>query len=197
MTTNDIRDIVHDGVSPAKAAAKLKISNSTMHGRTTWHKRKVTEVAAPMRSGAYARTVRIHELLHANHSPQPVRRSKYPALAENAIEDVRVHAVYWPRSMPVKANRDCLATALQQLHNLPPMALLGRADDWNISLLVALRAMAIVNRLGFTSRKAARNRYRMQNKLTAAFGPIVAEKLGEILDRACKAKRSKVALAAR
>jgi hypothetical protein len=96
--------------------------------------------------------------------------------------------------MPRRANRDCLATALREIRNLPPMALLGRSDDWNKSLLAALRAMAILHRVGHVSGKATKNTYRLRDKMLAAFGPTVAEKLGEILNRVVRAKRSVKAL---
>ena len=170
-----------------------KFRDSPYGGRTQWNKRKVSAIAAPMNRGAYARTIRIHETLHANYSKAP-RKSKYPPVAENAIEDARVHSVYWPRSMPRKANRDCLAAALSDMRSIPPMALLGRAEDWNNSLLVALRAMAILSRLGCTTRHVSSNRARLHSRIVNAFGPIVADKLEEILGKV-KTRRGK-ALAA-
>jgi len=56
---NDIRDIVRDGVQPDRAADNLRIVNSARGGHTTWHKRKVACIAAPMRGGAQSRTIRI------------------------------------------------------------------------------------------------------------------------------------------
>src|SRR6185503_11325818 len=103
MPTIDLRDVLHDGVLPRRAADNLTICDSAHGGRTTWRKRKVATIAAPMCAGAYARTIRIHELLHANRTPARNNR-KYPALAQNAIEDARVHLVYWPESMPRRAN---------------------------------------------------------------------------------------------
>lgn len=171
----DLRNIVHDGVKSDRASESLTVTHSTHGGRTTWHKRKVISVAAPLTTGAHARTIRLHEILHANRSPLRQRR-KYPELAVQAIEDARVHMVYWPSSMPRRANRDCLTAALLDARTIPPMIALGKADDWNVNLLVALRSMAIVKRLG-----DQRHSTRLQTRLQAAFGPIIVEKLAEIL----------------
>jgi hypothetical protein len=178
----DIRDIIHDGVQPDRAAENLTITDSARGGFTKFKRRRVEKIAAPLGAGAMARTIRIHELLHANKT-SPRRNRKVHPIAENAIEDARVHGIYWPDSMPERANRDCLAAALADLRSIPPMAALARADDWNKSLLVALRAMAILNRLGSVSRRAYRNAGRLEKRLIAAFGPIVVEKLNEILGK--------------
>ena len=171
----DIRNLIHDGVKSNRAADNLRVVHSTHGGRTTWHKRKVISIAAPLQSGALARTIRIHETLHANNSPLRQCR-KYPEVAVQAIEDARVHSVYWPRSMPDKANRDCLTAALLDMRTIPSMIALGRAEDWNVKLLVALRCMSIVTRLG-----ERRHTTRLQSRLLAAFGPIITDKLTEIL----------------
>jgi hypothetical protein len=143
-----IKNIVRDGVRPDRAADNLNIINCNVRagGFTDFQKRKVVRISVPLASGAYARTVRIHELLHANNS-QPPRKSKYPLLAQNAIEDARVHSVYWPNSMPRKANRDCMAAALADMRSIRPMAELGCAETWNRTLLIALRVMSIFSRL--------------------------------------------------
>src|SRR5688572_26579075 len=155
-----VRELVHHGVKPDRAAANLKVRNSTAGGCTTFAKRKVVEIQAPLASGAYARTVRIHELLHANNSPMP-RKSKFSDLACQAIEDARVHSVYWPHSMPRRANRDCLAAALADLRTIRPMAELKSAEVWNRTLLIALRTMAIIKRLNSNaSKRDYRNRER-------------------------------------
>ena len=74
------------------------------------------------------------------------------------------------------------------------MAALGRADDWNRNLLVALRCKAILARLGSVSRSVYKLRKRLDKRVINAFGPIVAEKLEEILHKV-KKRRGK-ALAA-
>ena len=141
--SNDIRDIVHDGVQRDRAADNLQVVDSPRGGFTRFKRKRVSKIAAPLGAGALARTIRIHELLHANNT-SPRRNRKVHPLAENAVEDARVHSLYWPDSMPQRANRDCLAAALADLRTIPPMAALARADDWNLNLLVALRAMAIL-----------------------------------------------------
>ena len=142
----DIRDIVRAGVRTDRAAQSLKVYHQPRGGLTTYRKKCVASVSAPMVKGAVVRTIRIHELLHANNSPTRHSR-KFHAIA-NAVEDVRVHSVYWPPTMPQRANRDCLATALTDIRSLPPMALVENSEQWNICLLVALRSLAIVRRLG-------------------------------------------------
>ena len=95
-----------------------------------------------------------------------------------------MHKVYWPDNMPKQAHRDCLATALKEMHGLPPMAALGRAEDWNKCLLVALRALAIVDRfaeMGGVSKRTGKHLDRLQARIASAFGPVVWEQLVEIL----------------
>ena len=66
MVTNrtkiDIRDIVHDGVRPDRAADNLRVSHSANGGFTTYRKKRVVSVQAPMTNSAEARTIRIHEM---------------------------------------------------------------------------------------------------------------------------------------
>ena len=103
MTTatkkTDIRDIVRAGIRPDRAAEKIKVYHQATGGLTTYAKKRVASVSAPMVRGAEARTIRIHELLHANYSPTTQSRKFHP-LANNAIEDARVHTVYWPQTLP-------------------------------------------------------------------------------------------------
>lgn len=171
----DIRDIIHDGVTANRAAEDLEVVSSPYGGFTEYHKKRVAKIAAPMANGAYARTIRIHELLHANRSPTTGNRKIHP-IAYNAIEDARVHLIYWPDAMPQRANRDCKASALADMRSLQPMANLARAEDWNASLLVAFRALAILNRFG-----AVAHLDRLYRRMNAAFGPTITEKLCDIL----------------
>jgi len=187
--TNDIRKIVHHGIRAERAADKLTVSSSARGGFTSWHKRKVIEVSAPMGAGASARTIRIHEILHANNTA-PLRKSKIHPIAINAIEDAYVHSVYWPNSMPRKANRDCLATALADARTIAPAVATGRAEAWNTSLLVALRSMSMVRRLG-----SHKQIDRLKARILPVVGPIVWERLSEILQRVLSRRNKRKAYA--
>jgi hypothetical protein len=180
---NSLRNIMHDGITPQRAADKVRIANRPIGGFTQFEKRRVNAIEAPLIDGAYARTIRVHELLHANHSTPAVSRKWHP-IAYNAVEDARVHNIYWPLSMPRQANRDCLAVALRDLRTIQPMAAMASADEWNVNLLVALRTMAIVSRLAnriCNHDTALAIRQRLDKRITTAFGPIIAEKLAGIL----------------
>lgn len=188
MTTKskstDLRSIVRAGIRIGRAIDNVKVYHQERGGLTTYKRKHVASVSAPMVKGAHARTIRIHELLHANHSPTSHSR-KFCPIANNAIEDARVHAIYWPRTMPDRANRDCLATAMLDARSLPPMAGMVDAATWNISLLVALRSLAIVDRLGYGKRID-----RLNKRLSKSFPRTILDALDDILDLA-KSKRGK------
>src|SRR5688500_16479027 len=92
----DLKDIVFAGVKSDRAADNLRVYHSDNCGATTYRKKRVATVSAPMVRGAIARTIRIHELLHANRSPVTKPRKVHP-IAANAVEDARVHSTYWPQ----------------------------------------------------------------------------------------------------
>lgn len=176
-----MQDVIHDGVNPDRARPDMIVSDSPPNGFggiTMFKGKRVESIMAPFGGSALERTIRIHELLHANRSPQPPKRSKFPVLAIQATEDARVHFTHWPVSkLPMKANRDCLAIGLREIHRLPPLAALADADDWNKALLLALRGAAIVARLGSQTDKR-----RADQRIRAAFGDRVASALGGILN---------------
>lgn len=180
-----IRDIVRAGIRSDRATDSLKVYHQSIGGLTTYAKKRVASVSAPMVGGAQARTIRIHELLHANHSPTTQPRKFHP-LANNAIEDARVHTVYWPESLPQRAHRDCLTTAYRDARKLPALAGMIDADTWNVSLLVALRSMAIADRLHSTGRRSDR----IANRLAKSFPPNIVQELDDVL-QACKSKRGR------
>jgi hypothetical protein len=62
----ELTTIVRAGVKPDRAADNLTISHQLVGGLTSWHKKKVVRVSAPMVRGAHARTVRIHEMLRTS-----------------------------------------------------------------------------------------------------------------------------------
>jgi hypothetical protein len=182
----ELTTIVRAGVKPDRAADNLTISHQLVGGLTSWHKKKVVRVSAPMVRGAHARTVRIHEMLHANNSPA-TNPKKFHALAVNAIEDVKVHCVYWPHCLPERANRDCLATAHLDARSLPPLAAIPNAEVWNVSLLVALRSLAIADRLRYVGRGRAN---RIESRIPKTFPMVIVEALKDIVQLA-KSKKGK------
>ncbi len=72
------------------------------------------------------------------------------------------------------------------------MAALGRPEDWNRNFLVALRCSAILDRLGSTTRHIAKHRTRLYYRTLNAFGPIVEQKLDEILRHVPKQKAKRL-----
>ena len=169
-----LANLVHDAVRADRAAERMQVAHTDQGGFTTWNKKKVTSIEAPLVGGAYARTIRLHEILHANHSP--LRRSKkYHPVTVQAVEDARVHALYWPESLPLKAHRDCLAAALIDARSLR-RADLADPDQWNAACQVAVRSLAVVRRLrGFGAE-------RLLHRELAHLPPIVRETLVKCLD---------------
>ena len=60
------------------------------------------------------------------------------------------------------------------------------ADTWNVSLLVALRCLAIADRLPYMGRRSDR----IANRLAKSFPPNIVQELADIL-QACKSKRGR------
>lgn len=189
-TESDRRlEIVADGVRPSRVAPSFRavplsaggttLNGARISGGVGYSRVGVTTLAVPMHGGAYARTVRQHELLHANHTPVVLPRGwkKFPDAARQAIEDMRVHLIYWnPSTTPSRLNRDCLAVGWKQLHHLR----LNRArfgDDYNTALIVAARSAAIVQRLSVGTKRYQR----LIDYLESTFGVTIAQAVMELV----------------
>jgi hypothetical protein len=160
------KETIHDSIRSDRAGAKVEIQRLPKHtGGFTGYSGKPTFVSAigvPFDSSAISRTVRIHELLHANHTKQ-CRIQAHP-IAKNAVEDCLVHGVYWDcDKLPNQANRDCLATGYKDLRSLPPIEKLTTVEDWNVAMLTMARSLSIIlkikKHLPTVLRERIRNRY--------------------------------------
>lgn len=134
--------------------------------------------------GAHARVVRTHEILHARHTNNAkLKRCKFQPLVENAFEDARVHYKYWPQDvgtdMNRSLNRDCLAVALLDLHEIvthPPTKF-----NWNSSILTLVRSMAILRGLGIEFPK------KLLQRLKAIYGEHILNRLWRAVEAASRA----------
>jgi hypothetical protein len=150
MRQRSLAELIHDGVRADRAADQLRVKHQPAGGATGWQKGKVNLVSAPLAAGAQARTIRLHELLHANHSPTRLSR-KYHPLTVQAVEDARVHSIYWRlHRLPGKAHRDCLAAALIDLRAILKFDLADH-DQWNLAMLIGLRLLSIANTLALAT----------------------------------------------
>ena len=97
-------NILVDGVRLSRGHADFRVYRSADRGGLTVYKQgKVASLTVPVDATAHARTVRLHELLHAAHSK--ARRRPVPLLVANAIEDCYVHLTYWPQELPRAPSR--------------------------------------------------------------------------------------------
>ena len=116
-------------------------------------KNGVVRIVVPNEGNAASRTIQLHELLHARYSIKPPsRKGKVPMVAQQAIEDCRVHREWWPMGAPVRVHRDALASALQDVRALSrgiKLKLTGPSDhhNWPITLLCAVRALATADKV--------------------------------------------------
>ncbi len=147
--------IMRDGIPIAKSADRVSVVQAppgNMAGSIEWDPKNglITGATLPVGDNAFQRTVRYHELLHANHTPQALHKlcKKYQKANDRqgwssvqTIEDVFVQAVYWPRKSTQQQNRDALCVAMQEARGL----LHNHVDprQYNDALRSTLRAMAI------------------------------------------------------
>jgi len=170
-----LAELIHDGVRENRAATELAVKHQPIGGLTGWRKGKVNVVSAPLVAGAQARTIRLHEVLHANHSPTRVSRKFHP-LTVQAVEDARVHSIYWRlHRLPHRANRDCMAAALTDLRALLKYDLADH-DQWNLAMLIGLRALSIAHSIG-----NADFRYKLESRLSRKLTLTIFHALEEVL----------------
>jgi hypothetical protein len=93
----------------------------------------------PMANNYYARTIRLHESLHAIYTKRKPGKDGYTNL-EQGLEDARLHLNHAKTTGRVR--RDEIATALRDLRRIPP--------DHDLAAILALRSAAILER-GFAN----------------------------------------------
>jgi hypothetical protein len=103
------------------------------------------------------------------------KRSKYSPIAFNAVEDMRVHALWWPRGMSRRANRDAIAVALRDARQATG-AELENVDAFNITLLILGRSLAIVDKLGDGSQREY-----VRSVAAQLYGPLISAELRDIM----------------
>lgn len=136
------KEILKPAIPLSRTGSGLKITRSAdAGGFTAFDRGKVVALSVPIETTAYARTVRLHELLHARNSATRPRKSKaYSECTRQAIEDCFVHLIYWPDSLSTAANRDATCTALMDARGLKA------CSEHNMRLLIAVRSLAIVGK---------------------------------------------------
>lgn len=137
-------------------------------GVTVKSKGRTVGIAIPTFDDAYARTVRIHESIHAK-----MRRKKAyddPSLSEltrQAVEDVVIHVRKWAKRFALSVHRDATCTSIRDMRQVARTRSGGipilvkpwmdvplteaDCDNYNMALLIALRAYAIqwrINKYG-------------------------------------------------
>ncbi len=119
------------------------VPSPTLGGLYTEEGGVVTLTVPPQRS-AYARVVRVHEALHANTKDLNLKKlcpDIHPK-CEFAVDDAYIHSLsVWDHASK-SLKRDVASVALRDLRRL----WLDDAPkvDWNSSVLIAIRSMAIV-----------------------------------------------------
>ncbi len=141
-----------------------------MMGMTIWPKKgknaTAVECKVPLHvDNAYARTIRFHELLHAQCSAgRHSKHRKYSEATRQLVEDMRLHTVCWPDSTPKSINRDALCTAMIENRNIQ--------RDLN-SLYCSIRGFAIVRRTAVQlkcSKHWRKNYFSFRAKICQIFG---------------------------
>lgn len=134
------------------------------------------KIFAPPLTNAHSRMVRAHELLHAAHDRPTVAdinngdsglnqhvmdREEY--IANQAIDDVAVHLVYWPKGQDLEADRECAEVGLSDLKRLTiEVSKDFSDDDIGAVLTITVRSMAILKLLGTTAQQLQGSVYALQ-----------------------------------
>lgn len=155
------------GKALVREGTPMELAGEVAAGFITWEKGAkplVESVVLPAELGAYESTVRLHEMLHAAHSPGgPQRDMKKFGVTfgcANAVEDGFVHVRYWPQyNVPAKTHRNAMAVALKDLRQFRGSKdAFSRRDPraMNALLMTSLRSLAIglkAAQLGHSCRK--------------------------------------------
>jgi hypothetical protein len=160
-------------------------------GATRYENGKVVSLIIPAPSRAQERTIRIHELIHAQRQvlPKRINKQRAQSIEYQAIMDVLVHTRDWPANLPQRANRDAMCTALQNLRTtLIQPNLTTDPDIWNVAVLVSIRALAIANSCG-----SARHLAPVNAMLAKIGGERFGRALQDIIDTAQRRNKQKTA----
>jgi hypothetical protein len=109
----------------------------TEYAKDAYGKKRVRELGLPGSADAVGRTIRLHEMIHAQRQLPPL--SNQQTRGWQAVMDARVHVVDWPADLPKQATRDALATALLDVRHLD----VSTPRNWSLSVHFAFRALAI------------------------------------------------------
>lgn len=149
MKYGDMKKIVKAGVRSSRIAPGLVVTNNPgRDGLTEWKEGKVTRIVTSLGDTPQQRTVRIHEMLHANRT-DPNIKCPFGEMVANLVEDVFVHSDYWPESLPREAHEDALLTADEELD----MISASLDDIWedkelrDHALYAAVRCLSIGDKL--------------------------------------------------
>jgi hypothetical protein len=146
MSDFNMTAAVYDAITDDRAHQSLHVAGTWSSGKTIWKDGRVVHIEAPMMDGAYARTVRNHEAIHANRDNPPQTSEQHLNQdAVTAVDDILVHTALWPDDMPEQANRDCLYTGIVEATKGVPFSM--ATENWNQAITSALRGMAITRKL--------------------------------------------------
>jgi hypothetical protein len=157
------------------------IGGATLYGRKS---RKAEAIQVPRGDTCLERTIRLHETIHAQRQKPPGKEQQ--SMPGQAIGDVMVHTVDWPKRLPLSVTRDALAAACLDARKAKTFTELAKVDDekWNAGCYALLRAMAICHGAGPTTRAAKRVR-----ECAKAFGgELLLDALTAIIETATERK---------
>src|SRR5262245_5626755 len=88
-------EVIRPAISYRRGPALVK-AGTLPGGLTVFDKGRVQELLVPVNNDCHARTIRVHEVLHANNSsPRKHKVQDVSSLTYNAVEDCFVHLNYW------------------------------------------------------------------------------------------------------
>jgi hypothetical protein len=124
----------------------------------------------PIRNNYYARTIRLHESLHAIYTKQKPGKDGYTNL-EQGLEDARLHLNHAKTTGRVR--RDEIATALRDLRRVP--------TDHDLAAILSLRSAAILYGGEFYP-KHDHAKQRIE-RMAASVAPAYMDAIGQALDQ--------------
>lgn len=146
-----LTETTRQGINYSKGPAKMKIGPDG-NGATIFGKKDIVEqVIVPISDNARSRTIRLHEILHANNSQgcrKQAKKYKVSSFTAQVIEDCFVHLKYWPSTLPKFALRDAAVVSLQDLRTMKHLYkgkdITSEPNTFNGVLYTALRSYAIL-----------------------------------------------------
>lgn len=161
-------------------------------GVSIYNENLVELMAVPDPENAYFRTIRTHELIHAQRQgpPDPKQANN---LAYQAIRDVQAHTRHWPQQATVGMHRDAACAGLIDLRHIKLAAQAGHLAEpeiWNNAIATAVRSVAITTHSGHPDRckkSKTKSKYVVRERaknLIGTLAPSLWDVLKDIVDTA-------------